>query len=177
MAKRANSLKPGDVVVALRLALHPGAIYDELSSALGISKSAAFRAVERLEKAGLLVPGERTVMKHALREFIAHGLRYAFYAEPGPEVLGIPTAHSAPPLADEFSFEKYYVWPSPAGVVRGSSVLPLFSGAPEMPARDPMVYQGLALLDAVRLGQVRERKRALELLDGLLEQAPTTVNA
>jgi len=170
MAKRAESLNAGDLAIALRVALDPGSTYDRIAGGLGISKSVAFRAVSRLESAGLLVPGKREVARDALREFIAHGVRYAFYADPGAEVLGIPTAHSAPPLANEFSFERYYVWPSAGGVVRGASVQPLFSGAPRMPAQDPHMYHGLTLVDAVRVGQVRERKRALELLDEWLAE-------
>jgi len=168
MSTRAESLKSGDLAVALRLGFGPGATYDEISEALGISKSAAYRAVDRLERAGLLVPEKRAVVRDALREFTAHGVRYAFYAEPGPEALGVPTAHSAPPLAEEFSFERFYVWPSADGTVRGSSIPPLFRGAPEMPFRDVRVYHGLALLDAIRVGRVRERKRAVEMLDALI---------
>ena len=177
MKKRAESLKAGDLAIALRLVFVPGATYDELADALAVSKSAAFRAVERLERAGLLVPGKRVVMRDALREFITHGVRYAFYATPGAEALGIPTAHSAPPLSEEFSFEKYYVWPTPNGVVRGTSILPLYAGAPLLHVNEPLMYRVLALVDAVRLGRTRERKRALELLDELIDQPPPVVEA
>lgn len=168
MARRPESLQASDVAVALRLALSGGDTYDRLADALGIAKSSAHRSVQRLEKAGLAVPERRQIVRPALRELLAGGIRYVFYAEPGAEVPGIPTAHSAPPLSDELDFDRYYVWPSADGVVRGASVQPLLRSAPKLHQSEPELYRALALVDAVRVGRARERNRAVELLDDLL---------
>lgn len=169
MPGRAEVLQPSDVVVAMHLAASPGDTYEEIGRALEISKSSAYRSVKRLEKARLLVPGRREPMRHSFLEFLRHGVRHAFFAEPGREELGIPTAHSAPPLADEMDFDKFYVWPDSTGVVRGASVQPLYNQAPHLQGHNQSMYRALALVDAVRVGQPRERERALELLDGYLE--------
>ena len=52
-------------------------------------------ALERSEAAGLYYGSERKILKQAVLEFLVHGLRYVFYAQPGPLSRGLPTAHSA----------------------------------------------------------------------------------
>lgn len=173
MAKRPEALQPADVAVALQLALSPRQTYEALADGLGISKSSAHRAVQRLEKARLVIPDQRRVVRQALHDLLAGGIRHVFFADPGPETLGIPTAHSAPPLSDEFSFDRYYVWPSAEGVVRGASVQPLLRSAPSLHQRAPDLYRALALVDALRLGKARERKRAVELLEEILSGEET----
>lgn len=115
-------LKPIDVVVALRLAEAPDAKYEQLSADLGISSSSAHAAVRRLQAAGLLRPNSRTVNRLALREFLEHGLRYAFPAQPGAQTRGVPTAHSGPPLAARVVAEDTLVWPSASGAFAGQEL-------------------------------------------------------
>jgi DNA-binding Lrp family transcriptional regulator len=157
-------LKPVDLVVALRLAEAPSAKYQQLSADLGISASAAHASVRRLQAAGLLRPSSRAVNRLALGEFLEHGVRYAFPARPGAEVRGVPTAHAAPPLSDRIVAEDVLVWPSISGASIGRAVAPLYPRAVELPRRCPSVYQSLALVDALRVGRVRERKLALEAI-------------
>jgi DNA-binding Lrp family transcriptional regulator len=164
-------LKPIDVVIALRLAEVPEAKYEQLSAALGISTSWAHAAVRRLQAAGLLRPNSRTVNGLALREFLEHGLRYAFPAQPGPEVRGIPTAHSGPPLAARVVAEDRMVWPSASGSSVGHAIAPLYERATELPQRCPSVYENLTLVDALRVGRARERKLAAEELETRLTRA------
>jgi hypothetical protein len=169
---RHPSLQPSDVPVALQLAFVPGQGYEALGEALDVDGATAYRAVQRLDKAGLLIPGERTVARHALRDFLAHGVRYAFFPVLGPETLGVPTAYSAPPLAGEIvSGEDALVWPAANGSTRGQGLQPLYQAAPSLPERSPRLYQALALVDALRVGRARERRLALELLDALLAPA------
>ena len=163
-----QSLLQQDVAVALELALVPGEQYESLSRTLHIGTGPAHRAVQRLERAGLLVPGARQVVRGALLEFLSHGLRYTFFAEPGPIALGVPTAHSAPPLADEFPSDEPYVWASTQGSVRGMTIEPLLKHAAKVAAESPELYAALSLADAIRVGQSRERSRAAELLRGRL---------
>jgi DNA-binding Lrp family transcriptional regulator len=159
-----HPLKPAGLVVALRLAEAPEAQYAQLAADLGISASAAHGAVRRLQAAGLLRPDSRIVNRLALSEFLGHGVRYAFPARPGDEVRGVPTAHSAPPLADHIVAEDVLVWPSHGGPATGRAIAPLYPKASELPHRCPTLYQSLALVDALRVGRARERKLALEAI-------------
>ena len=77
---------------------------------------------------------------------------------------GIPTGHSAPPLKEEIISEQDYVWPYPKGDARGQSVLPLYYTVPQAIDLDKNLYEILALIDALRVGRVREKNMALELL-------------
>lgn len=160
-----SSLKPIDIVVALRLAESPEAKYEQLGNDLGISASWAHAAVQRLLAAGLLRPDSRTVNQLALREFLEHGLRYAFPARPGAEVRGVPTAHSGPPLAARVVAEDVLVWPSVSGTSVGRGIAPLYERAAELPRRCPSLYENLTLVDALRVGRARERKLAGEELE------------
>lgn len=164
-------LKPVDVVVGLRLAEAPGAKYAQLSADLGISSSTAHEAVRRLDAAGLLRPNSRELNRLAFREFLVHGVRYAFPARPGEEARGVPTAHAAPPLANHIVSGHAYVWPSASGPSSGQSVAPLYPAAVQLPERCPSVYESLALVDALRVGRARERKLAAEALAKKLEAA------
>lgn len=161
-------LHPVDMPVALRLAEAPEEKYADLGASLGISMSTAHAAVARLERSGLLRPASRTVNWLALREFLAHGLRYAFPARPGAAVAGVPTAHAAPPLAQHFSSDEAYVWPDARGPVMGRAITPLYPQAIGLPTRCPSLYHLLALADALRAGRARERKLALDTLGALL---------
>lgn len=164
---RQEVLRPVDVAVALALARQPGQGYEPLAESLGISLSTAHQAVQRLRGAGL-VGEDRQIHRRALVEFLIHGVRYAFFAKPGPEVRGVVTAHAAPPLAEEIVAEEKYVWPSARGGERGAAIPPLYDGAPELADRAPELYRALTLVDALRVGRTRERKLAREKLEAWL---------
>jgi hypothetical protein len=159
------TLRPVDVAVALRLVLEPGDHFEAMAHALGIGVSAAHRSLERLKASGLLLPGRRVIARARLLEFLSHGVRYAFYPVLGPEAPGVPTAHSGPPLAARIAAERPLVWPSATGDVRGDTLLPLYEKAPGLAGRDAELYELLTLVDALRVGQARERRLATELLD------------
>lgn len=156
-----QTLRPLDVAVALRLAERPDATFAELRDDLGISTSTAHQAVERLSAAGILRPHDRRVNRHALLEFLEHGVRYAFPAAPrAVRERGVPTAYAAPPLAEEIAADEPIVWPDPRGSVIGEAMDPLYDRAVELPERCPSVYEMLTLVDALRMGRARERKIA-----------------
>ena len=157
-------LKPQDIAVALQLLLTPDATYAALSAATGLSQGEVHNAVRRLRGARLVRANLPQVHREALLEFLGSGVLYAFPAEPGAESRGVPTAHSAGHLAEEFGASDPLVWPSLAGNVRGASVTPLYAAAPATAAHNPPLYELLALVDAVRLGRARERARAKQLL-------------
>ena len=163
-------LHPQDIVVALKLALHPGLTIQKLADSLGLSLSAIHRSVSRAKAAGLL-RADRQPVRHALREFVLHGLRYAFPAIRGSMTPGMPTAHAALPLSEQIhaGLEPIPVWPDSSGEARGEALEPLYPSVPEAARADPELYQLLALIDALRGGRARERNLASEHLTRLLD--------
>ncbi len=125
-----------------------------------MSPAEVHASVRRATHAGLLGPKRRPNMR-ALREFIVHGVKYAFAPERGRVTRGIPTAHAAPPLEREIAgSELPPVWPHSEGTVRGETFEPLYPSVPKAVKSDPLLYELLALVDAIRGGRARERKLA-----------------
>ena len=56
------------------------------------------------------------------------------------------------------------VWPYIKGNVQGLAFEPLYKYAPIAALRDPVLYEYLALVDALRDGRARERKLAEEII-------------
>lgn len=165
-----------DLVVLLKLLLEKGKrSYADLSIDLGISASEIHSAVQRSAESGLIDRTSRTPMRKPLLEYLLHGVRYAFPATLGPIVRGMPTAYAAPPLADKISSDDVMpVWKDPEGTVRGSAIEPLYISVPKAARRDPALYELLALVDALRIGRVRERKLAEEELCRRISHANAT---
>lgn len=157
-------LRPLDVAVALRLSRDTGSTFDVIADDLAMSPSVAHGSVARLREAGLVQADNRKVNRHALLEFLEHGVKYAFPANRGPSARGVPTAHSASILADQLVAEDAIVWPSGEGHAFGESLTPLYERAPSLAKRSPAEYQMLALVDAIRVGGARERSLALDEL-------------
>jgi hypothetical protein len=155
------SLRPFDIAVALRLLLVPEERYEPLAEALVTSTSAVHRAVARLQLSGICKASTRTVARPAFREFLLHGVRYAFPAIHGPERSGMPTAWAHPDVAVLFTdgdLPRPLVWSSDRGNTRGESLVPLFSNLPAVAARDARMHELLALVDVLRAGSARERR-------------------
>ena len=110
-------LKPQDILAILKVHSWDSTnwTYSSLAQSLGMSASEVHAALERSEAAGLYYGSERKILKQAVLEFLVHGLRYVFYAQPGPLSRGLPTAHSAEPLKSKLvaSPSEVYVWPDP----------------------------------------------------------------
>ncbi len=81
--------------------------------------------------------------------------------------MGFPTAYGVEPLKSKvlFADEMPPVWPHADGRVRGSALLPLYPNLPLAAEKDPALYELLALFDALRIGQAREREIARTLLE------------
>jgi hypothetical protein len=167
-------LKPQDILVALKL-LRYGShrpSFAEMARDLVMSPSEVHAAVKRAQAAGLLHGPElanRPIVS-ALEEFLIHGAKYAFPAVRGTPTRGIPTSYAAEPLNRLIvpGDEPIPVWPHPKGESRGIALAPLCRSLPEAALRDPILYQVLALIDAIRDGRARERKLAEEELKKLL---------
>ncbi len=177
-------LRPQDVVVVLKFLASPPKswTYAELAQELSMSPSQVFRSVDRAEVAHLL---ERSPMpppsgdyvqpfapnRANLKEFLVHGVKYAFPVHRGGLVRGKPTAHAAPPLNEHLaqSFDPPPVWPYAEGSVRGTEFSPLYKNVPAAAQRDPKLYELLALVDAIRDGRAREREIAIRELTSRID--------
>ncbi len=158
------TLRPFDVAVALRLLLEPEDRYEPMADALATSTSAVHRGVSRLQSAGLLRAASRTVARSALREFLVHGVRYAFPPVRGHDALGVPTAWSHTQVGALLQGEtvsdvaRALVWPDQAGTQRGDMLVPLFPAAPRVALRDTRMHELLAAVDAMRAGSTAVRR-------------------
>jgi hypothetical protein len=188
------SLHPQDVVVLLKLvarrAHHKWWTYADLGKDLFMSPSQVFRSIDRAETARLMLapntpqppdsggqpPGSFLWPNHGnLKEFLIHGVKYAFPVVRGGPTRGIPTAEAANPLARHFSqdFPLPPVWPHAEGPFRGISFSPLYKNVPQAALRDPMLYELLALVDAIRGGRARERELAIPELEARIDGPKT----
>ncbi len=144
----------------------------DLARELKLSPAEVCMALERARRVGFLDPQKQSVMKAPFLEFLLHGVKYVFPAEPGPLCRGIATAHSAAPLANRIVSEEndQYVWPHDEGEVRGQAITPLYATAPGAALRDPRLYEFLALIDALRVGRARERNIAAQEIENRLSE-------
>ncbi len=184
-------MKSQDIVILLKLALlyqgdsardMPGHGVAEASSArglersLGISKSEVNASINRSADAGLLIKDRKSGIPKAnisaLLELILHGLKYVFPVKPGALVRGMPTAAAAPVMQGALKSmgEHIYVWSDPQGEEMGQELKPLFKSVPHAARHDLELYDLLALVDAIRLGNPRESKVAQELLEQRLKR-------
>jgi hypothetical protein len=170
-------LKPQDIVILLKLSLEPDRSwsYNQLAYELRMSASEVHKGIGRAEHAGLFSRELRRPHRRALDEFLLHGVKYAFAPDLGPATRGIPTAFSAPVLRNELTSVEgemdVYVWPYPEGEVRGIGLSPLYKSVPEAVMGHTDLYAALALLDAIRIGRVREKRCAERMLQEMLDHA------
>tara|TARA_R110001592_G_scaffold262565_1_gene527639 strand:+ start:13237 stop:13740 length:504 start_codon:yes stop_codon:yes gene_type:complete len=164
-------MSPHDIVILLKIVSYGDQpwLQTPLAGALGISQSEISKSLNRSKYAGLLAPNGKTVMKMALLDFLQYGLRYVFPIKPGAVVRGVPTSHSVKPLSDEIQSSEAYVWAYGKGTVRGHSIAPLHPSVPEAALNDEKLHELLALVDALRVGRVRERELAVKELKKRLE--------
>jgi len=169
MAKISNqqfALKPQDLYVlfAMLVGGAENTTYPDLSARTGLASSAVHSALKRAVAAGLALFRDRrpVVLKPRLREFVLSGAKYAFPAVHGGLTRGVPTAYAAAPLNSIIapSADPVPVWPYKNGTVRGLSLAPLYPTVPQAALRDESLYAVLALFDAERSGQARERNIA-----------------
>ncbi len=170
------AMRPQDIVVLVRLLIPSDGrpLNVQIARDLLMSPSEVGQSIERSRLAGMVDPQKRIPLRHAVLEFVLCGLRYAFPAIVGPVSRGLPTAHSAPPLARLISGEQEsYVWSWSRGTHRGQTILPLYHTVPEAAASLPPLHEMLALIDALRVGRARERNLAREILEErVLEERP-----
>ncbi|WP_319559000.1 hypothetical protein [Marispirochaeta sp.] len=168
------NLKPQDIVVLLKLIAQgreerPG--YAALSVSLGMSPSEVHAGVKRLINAKLVDSKDQRPMRKPVQEFLIHGVKYAFPPQKGAITIGYPTGFAASPLNQLINMgtDLPPVWPSAKGPVKGQAFTPLYKSVPDAIQNDPLLYELLALLDAIRDGRAREREIAAKELTRRIE--------
>ncbi len=164
--KQHKGMRPHDIVILLKIALlkKRNWLQKDLAFSLNISLSEVSESLNRSRQVHFLANDKKRLMTHNFLEFLEHGLKYVFPAIPGPIQRGVPTAHSAPPLADLIFSDDIYVWAFAEGKARGQTIEPLHPSVPEACLKDSELYQLLALTDVLRLGRVREKTVAMREL-------------
>jgi hypothetical protein len=161
-----KGMRPQDMVILLKLVSLKGKPwqYRDLSADLYIPISEISTSLKRSQIAGLYNENNRNVHRLALMEFIQYGFKYVFPATPGPMVTGIGTAHAHPFYRKFFPAELPYVWPDEEGEIRGQAIEPLHQNVPKAARKDELLYKLLASIDILRVGNVREQKKAIDEL-------------
>ena len=100
---RQIALKPQDIVVALKIALIGSGkrTFAHLANELAMPASEVHASTHRSKQAGIITTSlgdGLSIIKPALREFLVHGVRYAFPAVFGGIARGVPTASGGPSL-------------------------------------------------------------------------------
>lgn len=127
--------------------------------------------MNRSRYAGLIDEARKKLNKIAFTEFLLHGLAYAFPQQPGAIVRGVLTAHSAEPLSRIINASEKYVWPYAKGNDRGQAIEPLYSSIVEAYLKDKDLYELLTMVDAIRVGRIREKEIAKKELQNRILNA------
>lgn len=160
-------MRPHDLVILLKIVAKSTSHWfnKDIAHELGISQSEVSESLNRSQIAGLITENKKMIMRSALFEFIRYGVKYVYPQKPGAVVRGIPTAYSARPLSEFLQSEDICVWPWALGDQKGQAIEPLHEKVPEACLKDPKLYEMLSLVDAIRIGKVREQKIAIEELE------------
>lgn len=155
-------MKPQDLVILLKIISLKNQEWRvvDLALSLFLSQSEVSKALERLFNSGLIDESKRVPARSALYDLIVNAVKYIFPVKPGRISRGIPTSHSANPLSLKFVSESNYVWPYLEGKMKGESIEPLYKNLPKAVLNDQKLHELLALVDAIRVGKVREQDLA-----------------
>lgn len=155
-------MKPQDLVILLKIIILGDRDWrlTDLATSLFLSQSEISKSLDRLAKSGLIDVTKSIPAKSALYDLIISGVRYIFPVCPGGIIKGVPTSHSAPPLDKMIVSGTKYVWPYIEGKVKGESIEPLYEKLPNACLSDSELYEIVALVDALRVGKVREQEIA-----------------
>lgn len=174
LAGGGEQIRPSMAALGVELGLSPS----EVHAALVRCRTSGFlqpallnQSPEVLSAQDRLLTGRRTRGSErpnitAITEFLVHGLKYVFPARLGELTRGVPTSYAAPPLNNLITRgqDPPPVWPYLAGKERGVALEPLYRTVPFAALRDSLLYELLAIADALRDGRARERKIAEDQL-------------
>lgn len=170
-------MQPGDLLPLLALLRHDrdtSWTVRSLASELHLPPAAVQRSLARLGETPAYHPTRRRVSRSAAMDLLEHALPFLAPTRLGGPTRGVRTAWAAPVLASRFAptDDPPPVWPAPTGDSRGPAVEPLHPAAVAVATDDPWMYDMLAVLDGIRLGDARVRGIARELLHERLAQTP-----
>ena len=168
-----QSLLPQDVVVLAKVVSYGGErpSIAQVAGDLALSPSQVHTSLKRLARSRLVEDQTGRPLLKPVEEFLIHGVKYAFPSQRGEATRGMATAHAAPPLNRQIvEGDLPPVWPDAEGDVRGVTLEPLHKTAPRAARKDPVLYEILALVDALRDGRVRERRLAEKALSSRLQR-------
>tara|TARA_R110002051_G_scaffold63132_5_gene114916 strand:+ start:16487 stop:17008 length:522 start_codon:yes stop_codon:yes gene_type:complete len=167
MQQSKNNLKPQDILILLKIITlgNQSWFHHTIAQELGISQSEVSQSLNRSKYAGLIDEARKKVNKMAFTEFLIHGVAYAFPQQPGAIVRGVLTAHAAEPLNKIIKSKDTYVWPYTKGLERGQAIEPLYNTVVEATLNDKDLYELLTLVDALRVGRIREKELAKKELE------------
>ena len=137
----------------------------------GISASEVSKGTKRLVLSRLVVEREGSVFAEsgALLEWLKFGVRYAYPQESIGYGRGMPTSWNCPLLISEMMPPNPpLVWADPSGKEEGAFVKPLHDSVPYAAANDELLYEVMALVDAIRGGKPRELAIARDQLELLI---------
>lgn len=162
-----------DILVLLKVVAKGSSRWKQIDLAyeLDLSPSVINRALKLARNVRLYSPESKRIDAARLGRAIIEGASIFMPVFEGEEVRGMKTASDAEPLAKLISSQssRCLVWPDENGEVRGLAVRPLHGNVPKAARRDPVLYELLALVDALRLGGSRETEIAGRLLAERLE--------
>ncbi len=161
-------LRPLDIVILLKIHCKKGEPWSQMSLAkeLFISSRSVNEGLKRAALARLYSPSRKQIHTAGLEELLG-AIRWLLPAHLGMKARGVPTSWGAPPLNKQIisSLDDLLpVWPTPDGADIGCAMEPLHPSVPQAARVDPMLYEALALVDALRGGRARERSIASEEL-------------
>ncbi len=165
--KKHSGMRPHDIVILLKISTkgEQSWLMKDLAMELYISASEVSESINRSMLAGLLAEDKKKLMRLALIEFLKYGIRYVYPQKPGAIVRGIPTALSYLPLNKYIISDVTFVWPYAEGNIKGQCIEPLHPSVPKACIRDNKLHELLALVDALRVGKIREQNIAIEELE------------
>ena len=155
-----------DIAVLLAVArAGDGWTMRSIGELLQLSPSAIHRALERLSDASIYDKSRKRINLAHTEAFFSSAVRYLVATQLGGPTRGVPTAWGAEPLSSQLtSGNEIPVWADARGTVRGPAVEPLIGSAPSLVESAPTIYEDLALIDAIRIGDARAQKLATKLL-------------
>lgn len=163
----AATLHEVDIALLLWLGRPACGSLEEFAAPAQMTPGRIRASLVRLQKGGLYSAEVDRVLTGPAMEFLLHGVRFCFpgRVDRSRVVAGIATAWSADPLAEHIlGGADPVVWERGNGPSRGAPVVPVHPSVPDLALASPAFHVRAALLDAIRLGRVRDRFEASRLL-------------
>jgi hypothetical protein len=170
-----KGMRPQDIVILLKIVVlgKKEWQFQDLSRSLYISSAEVSESLNRSSFSGLIDTNRKKVARIAFTEFLKYGLPYVFPQTPGPLSRGMATSHGHPLLKKHIVSSSTYVWPDFEGKDYGQVIEPLYPNQVKAAKEDEKLYEALAMLDAIRVGKVREKKFAFDYFSNLLLNEPS----